>query len=214
MADIFVEVDEALKQERLEKLWKQYGGFFIGCLIALVAGTAMFAGYETWQTSKNTKQTNLYLETVSTGDYTPDDLLTIAPQLSDSLRGIAELQAAGLALENNDMETALSIYEQAANDQTLDTALRQLASYMHVTLSSDISADETLSQLETIYTDTQNPWRHHARLEAALTEAYDKKNFTQARTHLAAILNADSVPQTLQQKAQSLDILYALKEKI
>ena len=46
MADIFAEVDEELKQERLEKLWKEYGGIFISCIAAIILGTAANSGYK------------------------------------------------------------------------------------------------------------------------------------------------------------------------
>ena len=59
MADLFVEVDEALKQERLENIWKKYGGLFISVLIAIILGTAANAGYKYWKKSANIKQTDI-----------------------------------------------------------------------------------------------------------------------------------------------------------
>ena len=40
MGDIFREVDEELKQDRYEKLWRQYGKFVIAGAVVVVAAVA------------------------------------------------------------------------------------------------------------------------------------------------------------------------------
>ncbi|MEK9645475.1 MAG: tetratricopeptide repeat protein, partial [Alphaproteobacteria bacterium] len=40
MGDIFREVDEELRQDRVEKLWKQYGKFVIAAAVLIVLGAA------------------------------------------------------------------------------------------------------------------------------------------------------------------------------
>ena len=46
MSDIFREVEEDVRRERLEKLWKQYGDYVIAGVAVIVVGVA---GYKLWQ---------------------------------------------------------------------------------------------------------------------------------------------------------------------
>ena len=214
MADIFTEVDEAMKQERLEKLWQRYGGFFLGFLGIVVLGTAANAGYKSWNISRNTAQTTLFLNTIENPAHTPQDLLNLSPDLRSGLRSITEIQAAGLAYTNGNNDKALEIYQNLANNPAADPAIRQLASYMTINLSQNLGTEEKRTKLNAMIRDSQNPWRYHALMDAALLEAVEAQDYKTARTHLAEILKSDMAPKTLKQKAQSLDILYALKEKI
>ena len=46
MSDIFREVEEDVRRERLEKLWKAYGNYAIAGLVLLFAG---IGGWQFWQ---------------------------------------------------------------------------------------------------------------------------------------------------------------------
>ncbi len=214
MADIFIEVDEALKQEKLEKIWQRYGGFFIGFLSMIVLGTAANAGYKSWEMSKNAAQTELLFSVTTKTDYSADDLLALSPNLQAGLRSLTGIEAAGLYLENGDNEKALQTYKTLEADPNTDPTIAQLASYMVISISKDISAEDKITKLEAIISNKDNPWRYHAMMEAALLQANSIHDYKTARSQLNRILASDITPQTLKQKAQSLDILYALKDKI
>lgn len=213
MSDLLVEVDEALKQERLEKLWKSYGGFFIGLLVMIVLGTAGNAGYHSWKLSKNNTQTHAYLEAVRDPQNMEQRLLDIAPTLNDSLRGLSKVQAAGMLVDQGKRDEARVIYQEIREDSTVSAPVRDLASYMVIILSEDMSAADKVQSLSTIAVDAENPWRYQAHFDAALINAATLKNVTKARQHFKVILDASDAPQSLQKKAQSLDILYAAQEK-
>lgn len=214
MADIFIEVDEALKQEKLEKIWQRYGGFFIGFLSVIVLGTAANAGYKSWEMSKNAKQTDLLFSVTNKPNYTADDLLSIAPDLQAGLRSITSLHAAGLYLPDGENEKALQTYRTLSENKNTDLAIAQLASYMVISISKELSAEDKITKLDAIIANKENPWRHHAMLDAAVLQANSMHDYKIARQHLAGILISKTAPQTLKQKAQSLDILYTLKGKI
>ncbi|MBR46221.1 MAG: hypothetical protein CMM31_07040, partial [Rhodospirillaceae bacterium] len=42
MADIFREVDEDIRHERYEKLWKRYRWWLLGVVVALIAAVAAY----------------------------------------------------------------------------------------------------------------------------------------------------------------------------
>lgn len=214
MANLLVEVDEALKQERLERLWKQYGGFFIGLITAIILGTAANAGYHYYTEKKSTEQTQAYLSHTDNKDISPAELITLAESLDAQFASLTRFNAAGLALEKGDQPLAVDIYKQLENDTTAPQAIRYAAYYMHTNTTQNLSADEKLARFQTILDQKSNPWLYHAHLESALILANEKKDFTAARMHLEKLMTDTNAIPSIQKKAQSLDVVYRLKEKL
>ena len=214
MSDLFTEVDEALKQERLEKLWQQYGGFFIGFIAMIILGTASVEGYKSWNTSQNIRQTNLYIDATSKDGISADELLTVSQDVKPKLKPFVELHAAGLALEKNDLDTALTIYTSIESNAGFDKKSKFIAQYMITNINTDLTLDEKRARYDTLIAAMDNPWRFNAMISAALLEANNAKDYTKARAYLNGILSDRLSPDTLQKKAKSLDILYAAKSHI
>tara|TARA_R110001592_G_scaffold144484_1_gene367609 strand:- start:18328 stop:18978 length:651 start_codon:yes stop_codon:yes gene_type:complete len=212
MSDLVIEVDEAMKQERIEKLWQKYGGFFIGCLAVIILGTAANEGYKSWKHHQDVQQTNLYLDALSKKETSPDDILAVIPKLENSLKGMAELHAAGIAIDKGDIAAALDIYRSVEGNDQIDPMSKYIARYMVTNLDQDLSTDHKRTRYQSLSSDENNPWRFHAYFALALLEAHEGHDYNAARQSLAAILNESVVAETLKQKAKSLDILYAAKD--
>jgi hypothetical protein len=212
MSDIFVEVDEALKQEKLENLWKKYGGLVIGAIIALILGTATNAGYQSWKTSHDTKQTNIFLSAEKAGNATTEELVSAADQIDGGLKTLTMIRAASTALENGDKDKAASLFAQISQNDQAEPNFRALATYMTVHTSSEMNDEQKIASLSAIAKDQKNPWNLYAKLDLALLLGGQKNDFAQAHTYLKEISDEEKAPKTLRQKAQSIDILYALKD--
>ncbi len=212
MADIFVEVDEALKQEKLELLWKKYGGILIGAIIAIILGTAANAGYKSWKTNHDTKQTDIYLSTFDKTSPTADDILSTTNDLEGGLKTLTQIKAAGTAYKNGNIEKAAKIYASITSDENADPNLKHLAAYMTAHTSSNLDNELKLVSFQAMAENDENPWNLYAKLDAALLLANEKKDYTAARKYLKEINDNEKAPKTLRQKAQSIDILYALKQ--
>jgi len=52
VSDIFQEVDEEVRRERLEQLWKQYGNYIVAALILVLACIGAWRGSVYWQARK------------------------------------------------------------------------------------------------------------------------------------------------------------------
>ena len=52
MSDIFNEVDEEVRRERLQALWKRYGNLILAILILAVAAVGGWRGYQYWEAKK------------------------------------------------------------------------------------------------------------------------------------------------------------------
>lgn len=212
MSDLVTEVDEAMKQERIEKLWQKYGGFLIGFIAMIILGTAANEGYKSWNKSQNIKQTNIYLDATQKADTSPEEILSATPKLKNSLKGLAALQAAGLAIEKGDVTTALNTYRKIESDETIDPIAAYIAKYMVTNLDKDLSIDQKRARYESLSSNEDNPLRFHAHVEAAILEAHVAQDYKAAREHLNKILKEPKAAESLKQKAKSLDILYIAKE--
>ena len=52
MADIFHEVDEEVRRERLRQIWERYSLLIVAAAVLVVAAIAAWQGYEYWMTKK------------------------------------------------------------------------------------------------------------------------------------------------------------------
>jgi len=52
VSDIFHEVDEEVRRERLNKLWERYGNLLVAAAVVVVAGIAGWRGYGWWEAKK------------------------------------------------------------------------------------------------------------------------------------------------------------------
>lgn len=210
MSDLFLEVDEALKQERMEKLWKEYGSLIITLIIFVILATAAYAGYKNWNENVKTTQTTKLLEAKNSAN--PQALLNLAPDLRPDLATIARLRAAELLIQEEKLDEAKNLYGDIANNKKIDNRFKKLAQLAQLRLMEQDQAKEALDGLEALANDETNPWRHHARLEAALVQVHKFQNYKAAREHLAVLLSTNPIPPTLSQKANSLDLLYKMQE--
>ena len=210
MADLFTEVNEAIKQERLDNFLKNYGPYIIIFAIALILGTAINAGYRAWKNDTNKKQTAILFPALEENSI--ESLEGSLKTLHGDTAILAKLNLAGAYLDENKTEDAQKLYHELSQNADTPKEYQELARFMALRLTQDLSPEEKITALEPIWSDEQNSWRFHARLEAALILAHDLNNYKDARNHLNIIIHADDAPRSLRQKATSLDIVYAVKQ--
>ena len=213
MSDIFQEVDEIMKQERMEKFWKENGTWISAFIVLTILGTAAISGYKYWNTNVQEEQTAILVEMFEQPDF-PAGITETVSDLRPGLRGIALLGAAQHEMDSGNADNALAFYQNAAQDNAVPDDFRGMAQIMTARLDEKISADEKLAILKNVFDNGDSPWRFHAQLEAALIEAHSNNDYDAARFHIERILRAEgAVSQSLLNKAKSLDHVYALKQK-
>lgn len=207
MADSFAEVQEALRQEKMARIWKKYGRYMIGFVVAIILFTALSSIHKAWDTSISTKQTNQVLDLIESADFpeniNPDDL-----KLRQSLKSMVLLQAAAHHLENGDKETAKTFYSDVAEQSGGQSYYKSLALLMLSRLSTDENPHDILKP---IIKQKNNIWRPHALLEVALYEATTNTDLGKAQGYLNTIINTESAPKSLKEQAKALSRLYALQ---
>lgn len=213
--DLIHEVEESLKQEKMEKLWKEYGGYLIAAIIMAVLLTAIITGWRSWNSKINARQTSAIIEALAEENQI-NELNIITAGLRPGQRAVSHLTSAGLLLRDNQKEEALEHYKIAAHDKNIQPVFRDLAQLMVVRLewsmkNSDTKPQEMLAMLKPLWQNKDNPWQSHAHMQAAIILAHADADYKTAREHLNMVISATDIPASLIERARALDQVYAFK---
>lgn len=213
MADLLSEVDDMMRQERMEKLWKEHGKTVLAGIALIILGTALGAGWRSWNESVRVRQTDALLAMLDAKDFPANIAAMEDLDMRGGQRGIALLTAAGALMQDDKPEEARALYARAAEDSGIPSDLRDLAVLMNVRLGANADAADikTLQgQLKSVWKNGKSPWAAHAHLESSALYA-SSGDFEAARDRLAAVQKMENLPETLYSKARALDHIYALK---
>ena len=68
MADIFDEINEELKQDRMTALWQRYGKYVIGFVAAVVAGVSLRQGYSYYTQKRDARSADVFFNAILSDD--------------------------------------------------------------------------------------------------------------------------------------------------
>ncbi|WP_119678546.1 tetratricopeptide repeat protein [Indioceanicola profundi] len=171
MSDIFREVDEDLRRDQAQKIWKRFGPALIAAALIVVAATA---SYTLWQRARLADQrertavlTRAIEAAVPEGAAAPsaeaaDELAAAAAQLDGGHATLARLYQAAALANGGQREQAVAVYDEISGSAE-DPLLRDLAS-LHAVLHQIDSGDpaQLQSRLAPLASPT-SPWRWSAR---------------------------------------------------
>lgn len=211
MSDLIREVEEDLRRENLEKLWRKYGSYALTAAVLVVLAVAAYVGWQHYAASRRDARARDYeaaLNLVAAGDAKAQESLQAVAQGGDGYAALARLHSAALKAEAGDSDGAVAIYERLVADSSVDKPLRDLSLLLLAARTADTADPAQLSQRLQPLTDAANPWHYSALEITALLakRAGDTEKAKQILTGLADDLNA---PRALRQRVTEL--LAALK---
>ncbi len=208
MADIFAEVDEALKQEKAEKFCNEYKNTIITAIIVLIGSTAISSAYKSWDTKADQKQTAALISALDASD----PKASLDEFAKDTRRGhevVANMTKAALLLED-DKATAAEIYTSIAKQKSAPDDFRDLARILAVRHGTK---EDAIKLLKPVLKDKDNTFHWHARLEAATFTAHAEDDYTKAIEYLKPFTGTKLIPESLKQTAEALLHVYTQKSK-
>lgn len=209
MSDILREVDEAIKQDKLAAIWKEYGSTIIAALVILVISTAVTTTYRSWDADRNAEETARLMTALESE--TPEiNIQTVIKDTRKGHKALGLMASAGILLENGKREKAAELYKQAATSRKTPRNLRDLARILYIQNATEASVDILTPLLK----DKKSPWIWHARIEAAVIAAHQEQDFTKALEYLAPFQTVTTIPLSLKQRGKSLHHVYSLKKQI
>lgn len=207
MADIFREVDEDLKRDNLNQLWKKYGGFVIGAAVAVVLVVSAVVGWREWQRAENLEQSDRLLRAGEIAE--ADDLasaIAAYEDIADDADGghelLARLQEAALAAEVDDQQRVVATYDAVAGSDA-DPVYRDLATLLSVMHASEGGDPEALIERLAPLRAEDNPWRFSARELTAVLERR-RGNVDQAVELFRGLEAAPEAPPDLRNRAREM----------
>ncbi len=212
MADIFQEVDEEVRRERLQKLWQRYGNFIIAGCILIVVGVGAWRGYEWWQNKKAGEAGVAFENAVmlaQAGKHQEAEA-AFAKLASDGTAGYRTLsrlrEAAELA--STDKNAAVKAYDEIAADKSVGPAIAQLAAVRAGYLLVDTAPySEMRSRLEPV-TAADKVYRHSARELLALS-AWKSGDAGAVKEWTGMIIGDPRSPEGTRSRAEVLSELIA-----
>ncbi|MCB1651214.1 MAG: hypothetical protein KDI46_04090 [Alphaproteobacteria bacterium] len=215
MSDLLAEVDEIMRRERIEKIWKEHSSMILSLVIGIIVFTAAISGYKSWNTAQQEKQTAALIALQDAENY-PDNILKAEKlNLRPSLQAIALLNAAGIYMQQDKKDEALSLYQRIESNGKIPAEMRNLADLMVIRLSIDkenADAESLQARLKPIWGNPKSPWAAQARIEAAVIASNLQNDKAAARNHLKTVLETENLPESLYAKARALDHVYSLEE--
>jgi len=168
VGDIFQEVDEEVRRDRFETLWKTYGGYAIAVVVAIVLGTSASVGWRAYQEMRqqeDSEKFNAAVQLMGTGKFADaaDRLRDFAAEAGSGYAMIGRFREAVARAEAGDRAAAVRIYESLAADSGLETLYRDLASLLAVMQQIDEGDPEALRGRLTTLMAADGAWRHTAR---------------------------------------------------
>ncbi|WP_376959483.1 tetratricopeptide repeat protein [Azospirillum sp. A26] len=211
MSDIFREVDEDLRRDRAEHLFKKYGGAMIAAAVLVVAGTGGYSFWRHWQAQKKQEQTAALVTAISQSGQGPekgiDALAAFAGSADPSLAAIAQFNAAALMIRQGKGADAATVYDGIAGNASVPAQYRDLATLMGVMQRADSGDPAQLTaKLQPLTADT-SPWRFSARELTAMLAAR-AGDAEKARTLYKQLADDQQAPSGVRGRAADLASLY------
>lgn len=196
---IFREVDEDVRRDRMEAVWKRYGALALGgalLIVAIVAGSVYWKDYQKsareeqgarFEAARSLLVEERYSEAAAAFE-------ALSAEASDGYRLLADLRAAEARALAGESDAALSAYERmlqsgAGDDETVDV-IRMKAALLALETKG---ADAAMARLGDL-AEREGPFRSAAReiKAAALLAAGDREA---ALTELKAIAEDQQATQ-------------------
>ena len=210
MGDIFREIDEELRQERFEKLWKAYGKYVIAAAVALLLGVAGYQAWDRYRTSQSQSEGAQFSAAVAlTDEGRAQDaaalFAALADNAGDGYAKLARFYQAALRAKAGDGAGAIALYDALAADDGLDRALRDAATLFAVMHGLDRAGADSkaLSARLQPLIEGGGPFRYSATELAALL-ALKTGDKAKARGHLKRLVDEVDAPRNLRARAAQI----------
>jgi len=172
VSDIFQEVDEEVRREKLKQLWERHSNLIVAAALAVVLAVGGWRGYDWWETRKAAEsgaafEAALLLAEGGKQDDARAAFAKLAQEGSSGYRILARFREAA-ELARTDPAAAVQAYGVLAADASLGRTMQDLAAVRGGLILVDTAQfAELAAKLEPL-TSADRPFRHTARELLAL----------------------------------------------
>lgn len=216
MADIFREVDEEVRREKLKQLWDRYSLVIIAVCVLTVAAIGAWRGYE-WYVAREAAKAGARFEaavSLMEQNKTKEAEAAFAEIAKDAPAGyslLARFREAN-ALAASDKDAAVKAYDALASDGSVPPVFKDLASVRAgIVLVDTAPLSEMQRRLDPLAASDRS-YRHSARELLALS-AWRNNDTNAAKKYLDMIAKDLETPSGVRARADVLSALIAATGK-
>lgn len=205
MTDIFHEVEEEVRKERYEALWKKYGNVLIGAAALLVVGVA---GYQYWLHYDEQRRQAVSArfeaaeQMAARGDVRSEqEFAAIAQDAPAGYAKLAKLHLANVMLAQGKRDPAVTILRELENDS--DPVLSGAAKLRLAWTLADSATRAEIDALLTPLSAADSPWRFSAAEVRAYLDLQAGKR-TEAIAQYEKLAADAAAPDNLRQRVGAI----------
>ena len=205
MSDIFQEVEEDVRRERYEQLWKKYGNYIIGAAALLVLGVA---GYQAWSAYDTNQRQAVSDEYQAAQIIAPTDAAKADTQFSelsnsgyDGYATLAKFNLAASSFQQGKRDQAIALLRELTTSS--DDAVSSVARLRLAWAEADA---QPRAQIETILQPLvadDNPWRFAAN-EILAYVSFRTGSRAQAEADYLRLSQEQQASPSLRQRAAAI----------
>ncbi|MBL8697336.1 MAG: tetratricopeptide repeat protein [Alphaproteobacteria bacterium] len=212
MTDIFNEVDDDLRRDRAEQLWKRYGNYVIAAAAAIVVATAGWVWWTDYQRKQAAAEGEAFFAAAAKASGGDQDgaaaaLTTLARDGKSGFAPLALMYEAGLKARKGDAAGSAALYRAVAGDSKVDGDLRDAATLLGALVSVETAPAAEIDGALARITAAKSPWRFTA-FEIAAVTALKAGNTARAKEFYARIADDPGAPGSL--RARAAEMLQAI----
>jgi len=203
VTDIFREVEEDVRRERMERLWKAYGNYAIAALVLVFAG---IGGWQLWDRHEQQERAKVAASFIAAQRITNPQaaasaFVDIARTAPKGYARVAQLAEAGAMFASGQQGSAIALYKQIAAEDS--GAIGMVARLRAAWALADTANRADLAELLKPLDQPGNAWRENAEevLGYADYRAMDMKSALARYSSLAADPQA---PDALRRRAEAM----------
>ena len=150
--DSFIrEVNEEIRQDQMQAVWKRYGSLLIGAAVAVVLVTAGYRAWDWYVTSQASASGDRFLAALNLASQGKNaEAATELDQLAKDGYGsyplLARMRAATLLVQDGKVTEAVAAFDAVAADNSVVESIRQMASLRSAMLLVDHGTYEDVAR--------------------------------------------------------------------
>ena len=211
-ADAFMtEVEADIRDEQLQKFWDTYKGLIFGAMAVLVLAVAAVQLWQGMEEDRLAAQADTFAratEHLADGDQDSAlaDLAAVA-QEGGAYGALADLQRAGVLLEQDKRDEALEIYRSLSADSSLDYVFVDVATLLWAIHGIESEDSAVLLDALAPLTDPGNSYSYLA-LELTALLSVREGNMSEAAAVFEQLIQDSNTPASIKARAQEMAAVF------
>jgi hypothetical protein len=206
VSDIFQEVEEDVRRERYEQIWKKYGNYIMAAAAVLVLAVAGYQAWQRYDLSQRQKISDRYRaasQSAQTGN-APKAEADFSALVKDAPSGyatLAKFHLAGAYLAQGKRDPAVALLRELS--ESSDTIVSSTARLRLAWTMADASPKTEIVTMLQPLTAADSPWRFAASEVLAYVDLKDGAP-AQAMAEYQKLAQAAAAPANLRQRASGI----------